>query len=37
LTDFDGYQDEFLKLFGFNVDGVDYEADIDPQVEFNFT
>ncbi|MDR1145395.1 MAG: trans-2-enoyl-CoA reductase family protein [Verrucomicrobiales bacterium] len=30
LTDFDGYQREFLKLFGFNVSGVDYEADCNP-------
>jgi enoyl-[acyl-carrier protein] reductase/trans-2-enoyl-CoA reductase (NAD+) len=36
LTDFEGYHDEFLKLFGFNVDGVDYDADVDPQVEFDF-
>lgn len=27
LSDFQGYQDEFLKLFGFGLDGVDYEAD----------
>ncbi|MDR2463663.1 MAG: bifunctional NADH-specific enoyl-ACP reductase/trans-2-enoyl-CoA reductase, partial [Verrucomicrobiales bacterium] len=30
LTDFEGYQKEFLKLFGFGVDGVDYDADSDP-------
>ncbi|CAA0100173.1 Enoyl-[acyl-carrier-protein] reductase [NADH] [BD1-7 clade bacterium] len=29
LTDFSGYQEEFLKLFGFGVDGVDYAADVD--------
>ena len=34
LTDFDGYQSEFLKLFGFGLPGVDYEADVDPVVEF---
>ncbi|MDH5183227.1 MAG: trans-2-enoyl-CoA reductase family protein [Gammaproteobacteria bacterium] len=34
LTDYQGYKDEFLKLFGFGVDGVDYEADVDPLVEF---
>lgn len=32
LTDFAGYKKEFLKLFGFGVDGVDYEADVDPVV-----
>jgi enoyl-[acyl-carrier protein] reductase/trans-2-enoyl-CoA reductase (NAD+) len=30
LTDFDGYQENFLKLFGFGLPGVDYEADVDP-------
>lgn len=33
LSDYAGYQQEFLKLFGFGVDGVDYEADISPVVE----
>ncbi len=32
LSDFDGYRREFLQLFGFEVDGVDYDADVDPQV-----
>lgn len=32
LTDFKGYQQEFFKLFGFGLDGVDYEADVDPIV-----
>ena len=31
LTDFAGYQEEFLKLFGFGLEGVDYEADTNPQ------
>lgn len=31
ITDFAGYQEEFLKLFGFGLDGVDYDADIDPR------
>ena len=35
LTDYQGYKDEFLKLFGFGVNGVDYEADVDPVVDFN--
>lgn len=30
LSDFAGYKREFLQLFGFEVDGVDYEADVDP-------
>jgi len=29
LTDFAGYKKEFLKLFGFGVDGVDYSADVE--------
>ncbi|SSW67304.1 enoyl-ACP reductase FabV [Achromobacter agilis] len=33
LTDFAGYKQEFLRLFGFDIDGVDYEADVDPSVE----
>jgi enoyl-[acyl-carrier protein] reductase/trans-2-enoyl-CoA reductase (NAD+) len=32
LTDIDGYRAEFLKLFGFGVNGVDYEADVEPHV-----
>lgn len=30
LADFQGYQDEFLKLFGFGLDGVNYDAETDP-------
>ncbi|EED30998.1 short-chain alcohol dehydrogenase [gamma proteobacterium NOR5-3] len=32
LSDFAGYRREFLQLFGFEVDGVDYDADVDPLV-----
>ena len=32
LTDFVGYKQEFLNLFGFEIEGVDYEADVDPNV-----
>ncbi len=32
LSDFAGYKQEFLRLFGFEVEGVDYEADVDPVV-----
>ena len=28
LTDFAGYQSEFLRLFGFGLEGVDYSADV---------
>ena len=31
LADFQGYQDEFLRLFGFGIDGVDYDAETDPE------
>lgn len=30
LTDFAGYQEEFLRLFGFGLPGVDYDAESDP-------
>ncbi|MEQ8265312.1 enoyl-ACP reductase FabV [Pseudohaliea sp.] len=30
LSDFAGYRQEFLRLFGFEVPGVDYDADVDP-------
>ena len=30
LSDFEGYRREFLQLFGFEVEGVDYDADVDP-------
>jgi enoyl-[acyl-carrier protein] reductase/trans-2-enoyl-CoA reductase (NAD+) len=30
LSDFEGYQKEFLKLFGFGLAGVDYAAETDP-------
>ena len=33
LTDFKGYHQEFLRLFGFGIDGVDYEADTSPLVD----
>ncbi|MDR3317569.1 MAG: trans-2-enoyl-CoA reductase family protein [Puniceicoccales bacterium] len=28
LSDFEGYKNEFLRLFGFGITGVDYERDI---------
>lgn len=36
LTDFAGYNSEFLKLFGFGVTGIDYEAETSPLVATNF-
>ncbi len=36
LTDYKGYNAEFLKLFGFGVKGVDYEADVSPLVTAEF-
>jgi enoyl-[acyl-carrier protein] reductase/trans-2-enoyl-CoA reductase (NAD+) len=35
LSDFVGYKREFLQLFGFEVDGVDYDADVDPVVDID--
>ena len=32
LTDIAGYRSEFLKLFGFGLPGIDYDADVDPEV-----
>jgi len=31
-TDFKGYQEEFLQLFGYGFEGVDYEEDLSPLV-----
>lgn len=33
LTDIKGYGQDFYRLFGFDFPGVDYEADVDPQVK----
>ncbi|UTW46433.1 trans-2-enoyl-CoA reductase family protein [bacterium SCSIO 12696] len=33
LSDYAGYHHDFLQLFGFGFDGVDYDADISPLVE----
>jgi enoyl-[acyl-carrier protein] reductase/trans-2-enoyl-CoA reductase (NAD+) len=30
ITNFEEYQQEFLRLFGFGLKGVDYEQDVDP-------
>ena len=34
LTDYQGYKDEFLKLFGFGVEGIDYDAEVEPLTDF---
>jgi len=36
LSDFGAYQSEFLRLFGFGIDGVDYDADVNPVVAAQF-
>jgi enoyl-[acyl-carrier protein] reductase/trans-2-enoyl-CoA reductase (NAD+) len=35
ISDIAGYRADFLKLFGFGFDGVDYEADVNPDVPIN--
>jgi len=32
-ADLESYKKEFLNLFGFEIEGVDYQADINPEVE----
>lgn len=33
LTDFKGYKEEFIKLFGFGVSDINYDAEVDPVVD----
>ena len=33
IADLKGYDDDFLRLFGFGVDGVDYDADVSVEVD----
>ncbi|NOU52104.1 trans-2-enoyl-CoA reductase family protein [Pseudoalteromonas sp. JBTF-M23] len=35
LTDYIGYHNEFLRLFGFGIDEIDYEQDVNPDVAIN--
>jgi enoyl-[acyl-carrier protein] reductase / trans-2-enoyl-CoA reductase (NAD+) len=35
VADYQQYKDEFLKLFGFGIDSVDYGADVNPIVDFD--
>ncbi len=30
ISDMQGYKEEFLRLFGFGIEGVDYDADVSP-------
>ena len=34
LSDFANYQQHFLKLFGFGLNGINYDEDVDPEVDF---
>ncbi len=36
LTDYDSYHAEFLRLFGFGLKGVDYDAETSPLVDADF-
>ena len=31
-ADIEGYWEDFYQMFGFHMDGVDYEKDLDPSV-----
>ena len=33
MTDFVDYKREFMRLFGFEMENVDYQADVNPVVE----
>jgi len=35
VADYQEYKDEFLKLFGFGIESVDYDADVNTLVEFD--
>jgi enoyl-[acyl-carrier protein] reductase/trans-2-enoyl-CoA reductase (NAD+) len=35
ISDFRGFRAEFLKLFGFGVAGIDYDADVEPELAMN--
>lgn len=35
VADYQQYKDEFLKLFGFGIETVDYSADVSPIAEFD--
>jgi enoyl-[acyl-carrier protein] reductase / trans-2-enoyl-CoA reductase (NAD+) len=35
LTDVEGYRNDFYRLFGFNLDGVNYDVDVSPLVKID--
>jgi enoyl-[acyl-carrier protein] reductase/trans-2-enoyl-CoA reductase (NAD+) len=35
ISDMQGYMEEFLRLFGFGIDGVDYEAEVNPVADID--
>ncbi|KLV04742.1 trans-2-enoyl-CoA reductase [Photobacterium aquae] len=35
VADYQQYKDEFMKLFGFGIASIDYEADVNPVAEFD--
>jgi enoyl-[acyl-carrier protein] reductase/trans-2-enoyl-CoA reductase (NAD+) len=35
VTDYAGYKHDFIKLFGFEAEGVDYTADVSPDVQWD--
>lgn len=35
ISDLAGYKADFLRLFGFGVEGVDYDADVNPDVKID--
>jgi enoyl-[acyl-carrier protein] reductase / trans-2-enoyl-CoA reductase (NAD+) len=35
VADYQEYKDEFIKLFGFGIDSVDYDVDVNTLVEFD--
>ena len=36
ISDYQGYHQDFLHLFGFDFQNVDYDAEVDPEVELHF-
>ena len=35
-ADLDGYNEDFLKMFGFSYDNINYDEDIDIDINANF-
>jgi enoyl-[acyl-carrier protein] reductase/trans-2-enoyl-CoA reductase (NAD+) len=35
IADIDGYWEDFFKIFGFGIDNVDYDEDVDIHVEID--